>query len=105
VLMQRLQALGVPAAATHAFSTLMGDPHLTARGYWQWLERAVVGNQPNPSAPFRLGEEPLPVRSPAPTLGQHNREVLGGILGLDDGQLAALEAAGVIGTRPRLPSG
>ena len=103
-LMAELQTHGIPAAATHAMSTLMNDPHLSARGYWQWLERAVVGNQPNPSAPYRLGTAPVPICAPAPTLGQHNREVLGGILGLDDERLSALEAEGIIGTRPRMPS-
>ncbi|MFU8814842.1 MAG: CaiB/BaiF CoA transferase family protein [Pseudomonadales bacterium] len=102
-LMQQLQAASIPAAATHAASTLLHDPHLTARGYWQWLERAVVGNQPNPSPPYRDGSDPIPIRTVAPTLGQHNREVLGGILGLDEEALAALEAGGVIGDRPRMP--
>jgi crotonobetainyl-CoA:carnitine CoA-transferase CaiB-like acyl-CoA transferase len=103
-LMMELQGLGVPAAATHAASTLMHDQHLSARCYWQWLERVVVGNQPNPSAPYRLGPAPIPIRTPAPTMGQHNREVLSGILGLNDAALAALVSAGVIGTRPRMPS-
>ncbi len=103
-LMRRLQAAGVPAAATHAFGTLLDDPHLVSRGYWQWRERAVVRNQPNPSAPFRVGDAPLPIRFPAPTLGQHNRDVLVGILGLEDAQLLELERQGVIGTRPRMPS-
>lgn len=102
-LMHELQAQGVPAAATNAFSSLLEDPHLKARGYWQWRERAVVGNQPNPAPPYRLTTAPLPIRTPAPTLGQHNREVLGRLLGLSDETLAALEAEGVIGTRPRMP--
>jgi crotonobetainyl-CoA:carnitine CoA-transferase CaiB-like acyl-CoA transferase len=63
----------------------------------------VVGEQPNPSAPYRIGAEPMPIRAVAPTLGQHNREVLGGMLGLSDDALAALEASGVIGNRPRMP--
>ena len=103
-LMAELQSHGIPAAATHAASTLLHDVHLTERGYWQWLERAVVGNQPNPSAPYHLHPAPIPIRSPAPTMGQHNRDVLGGILGLDDEALAAFEAEGIIGTRPRMPS-
>jgi crotonobetainyl-CoA:carnitine CoA-transferase CaiB-like acyl-CoA transferase len=37
---------------------------------------------------------------PPPTLGQHNEEVLGGLCGLSDQDLARLASAGVIGTRP-----
>ncbi|HEY5645756.1 MAG TPA: CoA transferase [Pseudomonadales bacterium] len=103
-LMLELQTRGIPAAATNAMRDLIGEPQLEARGYWQWLDRAVVGNQPNPSPPYRLGAEPIPVRTPAPTLGQHNGEVLGGLLGLSGVELERLEAEGVIGTRPRMPS-
>ena len=49
--------------------------------------------------PFRLpGETGRVHRRPAPLLGEHNREVFGDLLGLSDADLAALEAAGVIGT-------
>ncbi|MGE0621083.1 MAG: CaiB/BaiF CoA transferase family protein [Pseudomonadales bacterium] len=99
-----LQENGIPAAATNAMSDLIGEPQLEARGYWQWLDRAVVGRQPNPSPPYRSGQAPMTIRQPAPTMGQHNREVLGGILGLSDDALAVLESQGVIGTKPRMPS-
>ncbi len=104
-LMFRLQQSGVPAAATHTSAGLLGDEHLRSRGYWQWLERAVVGRQPNPSPPYRQGPDPYAISSPAPTLGQHNEEVLGDILGLDASELARLEAMGIIGKRPRMRTG
>ena len=48
--------------------------------------------------PFRLPGEEGPVhRRPAPTLGQHNDEVFGEILGLPDAEIAGLREAGVIG--------
>ena len=33
-----------------------------------------------------------------PTLGEHNREVLGGMLGLSDAELEQLTGDGIIGT-------
>ena len=102
-LMATLQKAGIACAVVNSALDLLDEPQLEARNYVQWLERAVVGNIPHPSTPYRPGAEPLPIRMPTPTLGQHNREVLGGILGLSDGELAELEARGIIGTKPRLP--
>ncbi len=103
-LMMQLQGAGIPAAATHTAKTILNDPHLEQRGFWQWLERAVVGRQPNPSPPYRIGDAPFPIATPAPTLGQHNQEVLGDILGLSSDDLERLTDLGIIGTRPRMPS-
>jgi crotonobetainyl-CoA:carnitine CoA-transferase CaiB-like acyl-CoA transferase len=98
-----LQAHGVPAAAVQSALDVVADPQLAARGFWQMLERAYVGVQPNPVAPYRSGQEPLPIRSPAPTLGQHNRQLLTELLGLTAADIARLTEAGVIGERPTLP--
>jgi len=103
-LMMQLQREGVPAAATHRPTAILRDPQLEHRGFWQFLNRAVVGRQPNPSSPYRIGDAPFPIESPAPTLGEHNEEVLGGVLGLSGNELARLEELGIIGTRPRMPS-
>ena len=103
VLMQSLQAVGVPAARAGTFGDLLENPQLAARDFWQWRERAVVGNQPNPSPPYRYGTEPLPVVSPAPTLGEHNRQVLGELLGLTEEAIDSLAERGIIGSRPRMP--
>ena len=51
--------------------------------------------------PFRYASVATWLRRPAPTLGEHNREVLGGLLGLADAEIAALEESGIIGDRPR----
>ena len=102
---RRLAAAGVPAAVLRNTLDVLYDPHLEARGYWQWRERAHVGDHPNPSAPFRPVAEdgtsrPYAVEWPAPTLGQHNREVLVRLLGLSADELDALERDRVIGTEP-----
>jgi len=102
---RRLAAAGVPAAVLRNTLDVLYDPHLEARGYWQWRERAYVGDQPNPSAPFRPAPEdgesrPYAVEWPAPTLGQHNREVLTRLLDLSEDELKVLERDKVIGTEP-----
>ena len=103
-LMYFLQEAKIPSAATHTMSSLLNDPHLNSREFWQWLDRAVVGNQPNPSAPFNVNGERLHIKSPAPTLGQHNKEVLSKILGLNQNDIDRLKQIGIIGTKPKMPS-
>jgi hypothetical protein len=43
------------------------------------------------------------VKGPAPTFGQHNREVLQEVLGYDEARCAALEAAGILVDKPTKP--
>ena len=45
----------------------------------------------------RLSDTPGQVVRPGPELGLHNRDVLHGLLGLDQASLDALHAAGVVG--------
>lgn len=101
-MMRDLQSIGITAIALNSASDLMDDPHLLARGYMQFVSHPFMGEQPHPSAPWRPGESAIPIGTSAPTLGQHNREILGGLLGLSDSQLAKLNKDGVIGNKPRI---
>ena len=102
--MQLLQGVGVTAAKLNNAQAILDEPHLQDRGYLQWLEREYVGVQPHPSPPFRVTADPIPITSPAPTLGQHNHDILRELLGLGAAELEELEQQGVIGTKPRMPS-
>ena len=103
LLCAELLAVGVPAAHVASSLELASDPHLTARRFWKLMERDVVGVLPHPAAPYRVGDAPFDIDRPAPTLGQHNREVLTDLLGLGDAEVDALERRGVIGDRPKMP--
>ncbi len=97
--MAALQSAGVAAGVCRHPALLQADPHLVARGVFQPTDRAFVRQHQQLSSPFRpAGGGPLPVRGAAPTLGQHNSAVLGDILGLSAAEIAALAAAGIIGT-------
>ncbi|MCH8190536.1 MAG: hypothetical protein IIC80_04195 [Chloroflexi bacterium] len=56
--------------------------------------------QPYARPPFLVDGKPLRWSRPAPTVGQDNRQVLGGLLGLSGAELAELEQRQVIGTAP-----
>ena len=99
--MEALQAAGVAAGAARGLAeVVLYEPHLMARGYWQEVERPHLDLFQQPSPAFREDGVPYPIRRPAPTLGQHSREVLARILKLGGAELDRLEAAGVIGEAP-----
>ncbi|MFN0145154.1 MAG: CaiB/BaiF CoA transferase family protein [Dehalococcoidia bacterium] len=100
-LFRALQAEGVPAAPVMTPPDLLADEHLAARAFFQPMEREHVGVHLYPSRFFSMSGTPSRFETPAPTLGQHNGEVLSEWLGLSTDTLAELEAKGVIGTRPR----
>jgi crotonobetainyl-CoA:carnitine CoA-transferase CaiB-like acyl-CoA transferase len=97
--MHSLQAAGVAAAVASTPGDLYRDPHLVARDDWQIADRRYSGPQPLFAPPFREDGQAYPLLAPAPTLGEHNHQVLGGILGLSDVEIAGLQARGVIGDR------
>ncbi len=96
-----LRARGIPASQVANPCWLFRDnPQLRARRFPEALEHPVVGAMPMPSMPFRYASVDRWLRTPAPTVGQDNARVLGGILGLSAAELGELEADGIIATRP-----
>jgi crotonobetainyl-CoA:carnitine CoA-transferase CaiB-like acyl-CoA transferase len=98
---ERLLARDIPAAPVLAPHEAAANPQLRARGFFEAVEHPVTGSHELPGLPMRFSA--LAGRwyqRPAPTLGQHNDEVLRELLGLADETIAGLRAAGVIGERP-----
>jgi crotonobetainyl-CoA:carnitine CoA-transferase CaiB-like acyl-CoA transferase len=93
----------VAGAVRHPFD-LIDDPHLGARGFWQWIDRAYVGRHPQPSPSYRESDSPVTVTTPAATLGQYNEEVLRDVLGLPTSEIERLQRDGVIGTEALPPA-
>lgn len=93
-----LQAAGVAAGVARLPIDMLKDPQLEARGFIQMIDRAFIGRHPQPSMPFRETAQPYAIRNAPPTLGEHNRDILGGLLGLSDAELEGLAREGIIGT-------
>jgi crotonobetainyl-CoA:carnitine CoA-transferase CaiB-like acyl-CoA transferase len=99
-LMRELQARGVPAAAVQDAAEHAADPHWQARGFYQPIQLGQYGVFPLPTSPWIVDGRRLGVRLPPPAFGQHNRAVLGGLLGLGEAELAQLAAERIIGDEP-----
>jgi crotonobetainyl-CoA:carnitine CoA-transferase CaiB-like acyl-CoA transferase len=104
-IVELLAESGVPASKILLQHESAHIPQLAARGFWETLEHSVTGINTFMGYPakFQWNTGRLN-RTPAPTLGQHNREILTGILGLSDAQVDALAAQGIIGDRPTAAS-
>ena len=72
------------------------DPHFEEREYFVEIDRRHVGTMKYPGAPYRLSETPWQLKSPAPTLGEHNEEIYCGRLGYSKEDLARLRSGNII---------
>ena len=75
---------------------VLENPQYKERGYVVDIEHPVIGTATYPGAPFSMSRTPWNAQSPAPTLGQHNREILCDRLGYSLEELNLLRASGVI---------
>jgi benzylsuccinate CoA-transferase BbsE subunit len=83
-----------PVATTRDISQ---DIQLKARDYWVKLEHPELGADVNYCGPFvKMSGTPIHYRNRAPLIGEHNREIYGGELGIPDEELAVLKEKGVI---------
>ncbi len=86
----------VPVATAYTAADITADAHMVARNDLLRVQDPVAGPvlQQGPAVRF-VGEE-REVPAGAPRLGEHTREVLGGVLGLGAAELDRLAADGVI---------
>ncbi|WP_407687929.1 CaiB/BaiF CoA-transferase family protein [Mycobacterium sp. HUMS_1102779] len=98
---EALRAGGVAAARVTPAAELLGDPQLLARGFWETIDHPVAGTFLCTGMPFAFRGRPRCwLRRVPPLYGQHTDEVLKGMLGRDEHDLAALRAAGATSARP-----
>jgi crotonobetainyl-CoA:carnitine CoA-transferase CaiB-like acyl-CoA transferase len=95
-----LVAGGVPAGTVFDQRVTSAHPQMVARHFFEELDHPIVGRHQVAGPPFRYASVRRWMNRPAPTLGQHNREVLEGVLGMTESEVKTLEADGIIGDRP-----
>ncbi len=106
--MHLLQREGVPAVAVIKQPEMVGvgpqgevlEPHLKERGYFEMVTHPMTGpivdgketpgTHLHPGVLAKLSKTPLSIRTPAPTLGQHNEYVYKKLLGVSDAEYQQL---------------
>lgn len=91
-----LNAAGLPNSPINTIDQVVSDKNLHHRDMIVTVDQPKVGPVTMAGSPFRLSETPGEVRTPAPLLGQHSREVLVEFLGYDTARVDALMADGTV---------
>ncbi|GAC1635990.1 MAG: hypothetical protein NVS4B6_03670 [Mycobacterium sp.] len=96
-----LRQIGVGVARVVEPSELLDDDQLDAVGFWEVVEHPVAGRVKTTGMPFTFaGRARKWIRTPAPTYGEHNEDVLMGALGKSTTELQQLMASGAVSDRP-----
>jgi crotonobetainyl-CoA:carnitine CoA-transferase CaiB-like acyl-CoA transferase len=91
-----LQAHGIGADVSMTAKDLVADEHLRARGSVRVLEHDEHGRRITVGVPWRFSDADVEYDRWSPALGEHNHEVLGGLLGHSDEQIAQWSAEGAV---------
>lgn len=103
VALERLAKAGVPAGRVLNTVDIHADPHLDGRGFWVELPHPKMAAWKQPRSAWQFKEAQPTPRRHAPLFGEHNHEILAGIIGLSDAEIAELERAEVIAGAPVNP--
>lgn len=89
-------AAAISSAPVLSIGEVMETEHLKARKAFVEVDHPVSGRVKVLAPWIRFSETACEITSASPTIGQHNREVYGDVLGLSDAEITDLEQQGVI---------
>ncbi len=87
---------GIPAGRIYRAPEMLADPHFAAREAIVRVMHPELGELAMQNVAPRLSDTPGKVMGPGPALGEHNLEILGGLLKMSDERVRQLVAAGVV---------
>jgi crotonobetainyl-CoA:carnitine CoA-transferase CaiB-like acyl-CoA transferase len=93
---EALEAATVPCGPINNMKEVFEDPQVQHKKLRVDIPHPLGGAAPVVASPMRLSETPVDYRFAPPLLGQHNEEILKGLLGKSDAELQRLKAAGII---------
>jgi len=93
---EALEAATVPCGPINNMKEVFEDPQVQHRQLRVDMPHPLGGVAPVVRSPIRLSETPVEYRIAPPLLGQHNEEVLKGLLGKSDAEIGRLKSAEII---------
>jgi formyl-CoA transferase len=91
-----LETAGVPNGPINTLEQVFQEPQAVARGLKFELPHPLAGSVSMVRSPMRFSATPVEHDVPPPVLGQHTEEVLRGLLGWSDADIAKCRADGVL---------
>ena len=98
--MAALAAARVPHGPVLSPAAAMEHPHFVERGVVRTVHDPLAGDVQLPGFPFKSSDPLPPDDYTAPALGQHNHEVLVGLLGMTEAEVEDLAERGVLASKP-----
>jgi crotonobetainyl-CoA:carnitine CoA-transferase CaiB-like acyl-CoA transferase len=90
------QRRAIPLVPIPSVAEVLEWEQTRARNYFETIDDPILGNIRAPGTPLRLTSHRAEASRPAPRLGEHNREIFGGRLGLGESEIETLKRAGTI---------
>ena len=91
-----MRDLGYFGAPVLSKAEVLDDPHIKARNAFIERDHPTAGPTTLLAPWIHMSQTPAAIHDDAPAIGQHTDEVLGGLLGLTEAEVADLRAAGAI---------
>jgi len=91
-----LAEAGIPASPVLSVGAVVESDHIAHREMTSLVEHPTLGEVPMVHQPVRFSDTDRTLQRPPPLLGEHTRELLASVLGLDEKQIDALTEQNVI---------
>jgi crotonobetainyl-CoA:carnitine CoA-transferase CaiB-like acyl-CoA transferase len=93
---EKLEAVGVPCGPINNLDDVYKNPQVLARGLVTEVPHPTAGKVKLVRSPMKMSGSPTDNAVAPPLLGQHTTDILRGLLGRSDDEIAALHAKGVL---------